>query len=362
MKKIISLLLAAMILVTLVSCGAETPDNKNGQIYIAVVSKGFQHQFWQAVYAGSLAAAEELGVRITFEGPASEAEIDKQISLVGAALDKKPDALCLAAIDVNRLSDKLQAAKNAKIPVIGFDSGIPNAPEGVVVSTASTNNYAAGELAAVKMFEESSVKARITAATSEKPVVIGVLSQDAISLSIIDRTKGFVDKFKELSEGVHSGAVEVIGHSSFAKPATDKAAVTINVAVSSTPEYSDNQISAQDLFKTPNLISVFCSNEGTVTGLLAATDDGKDLARDNGKYKDVIAVGFDAGVAQKQAVKKQYIYGSITQDPYRIGYLAVELAYKAIKGEKIDAVVDTGCKFYNYENIDNPDIAQLVYD
>jgi len=75
-----------------------------------------------------------------------------------------------------------------------------------------------------------------------------------------------------------------------------------------------------------------------------------------------VVIGFDAGIAQKQAVTKRYFYGSITQDPYRIGYLAVELAYRAIKGEKIEAVVDTGCKFYNYENIDDPEIAQLVYN
>ena len=114
--------------------------------------------------------------------------------------------------------------------------------------------------------------------------------------------------------------------------------------------------------ETPNLIGVFCSNEGAVTGLLAATNEGADLDRDKGIYKDIIVIGFDAGISQKQAVRKQYFYGSITQDPYQIGYLAVELACKAIKGEPVDTVVDTGCKFYNYENIDDPDIAQLVYD
>ena len=367
-RKFAFLLFAAILIIalTLASCGDSNsaPKSKtSNRIYIAIVSKGFQHQFWQTVYAGSKAAAEELDVDITFEGPPSEAEIDTQLAMVGAALDKNPDALCLAAIDVNHLNEKLLDAKNAKIPVIGFDSGIPGAPEGIIFSTASTNNYAAGELAAVKMFEESTVKARIMAATADNPVVIGVLSQDAISPSIVDRTKGFVDKFRELSEGVHSGAVEISGHDLFIKPAAGKPAVIINVVVSPTPNYSDNQISAENLFNnTSNLISIFCSNEGTVTGLLAATNDGEDLARDSGKYKDVVIIGFDAGVSQKQAIKKQYIYGSITQDPYQIGYLAVELAYKAIKGEKLDAVVDTGCKFYNYENIDSPDIAQLVYD
>ena len=213
------------------------------------------------------------------------------------------------------------------------------------------------------MFEEKSIRERLSAATPGSPVVIGVLSQDAVSVSILDRTRGFSDKFRELSEGVHSDAVEVTGHSLFTKPSARKAAVNILVRIPASTEYVDVQVTAQNMLeKTPNLIGIFCSNEGTVTGLLAGTDDGKDLDRENGIYKHITVIGFDAGITQKQAVRKRYIHGSITQDPYRIGYLAVELAYKAIKGESVAPLVDTGCKFYDYTNIDNQDIAQLVYD
>ncbi len=45
-----------------------------------------------------------------------------------------------------------------------------------------------------------------------------------------------------------------------------------------------------------------------------------------------------------------------------IGYMAVELAYKAIHNESIDPIVDTDCKFYNAENMNDPDIAKLIYD
>jgi ribose transport system substrate-binding protein len=266
-------------------------------------------------------------------------------------------------IDVGRLNDKLEAAKAAKIPVIGFDSGIPNAPEGTVVSTASTNNYAAGELAAEMMFGEASVNTRVSNATASLPVVIGVLSQDATSVSIVERTRGFADKLRELVEGIHPGAVAVTGHDSFAQPAHGAPAVEIRVLIPATTGYTDAQISAQNLLiSAQNLIGIFCSNEGAVTGLLAATNEGVDLDRETGVYKDITVVGFDAGISQKQAVRNQYFYGAITQDPYQIGYLAVELAYKAIKGEKVEAVVDTGCKFYNHENIDDPEIGQLVYD
>ena len=59
----------------------------DGEMYIAMVSKGFQHQFWQAVKKGAEQKAEELGVRITFEGPAAETEIAQQLEMLTAAID-----------------------------------------------------------------------------------------------------------------------------------------------------------------------------------------------------------------------------------------------------------------------------------
>jgi ribose transport system substrate-binding protein len=44
-----------------------------------------------------------------------------------------------------------------------------------------------------------------------------------------------------------------------------------------------------------------------------------------------------------------------------IGYKAVELAFKAYKGESV-ADVDTGAKFYTYQNMDDADIKGLLYD
>ena len=58
--------------------------------YIALVSKGFQHQFWQAVKQGAEQAAEEYERQVTFEGPTTEADVDQQIQMLQTALDKKP--------------------------------------------------------------------------------------------------------------------------------------------------------------------------------------------------------------------------------------------------------------------------------
>ena len=69
------------------------------KLYIPVISKGFQHQFWQAVKVGSEQAAADFDVEITFEGPESEAMVDKQVEMFQTALDKNPAAICLAAVD-----------------------------------------------------------------------------------------------------------------------------------------------------------------------------------------------------------------------------------------------------------------------
>lgn len=331
--------------------------------YIAVISKGFQHQFWQTVLAGSEAAAEKYNVEITFEGPPSESDISAQVDMVNAALSKNPDAICLAALDTESLNSQLEEAKSKGIPVVGFDSGVPGAPEGSIVSTASTDNYKAGALAAEEMFKAKTVSEKLAAATPAAPVAIAVQSQDATSASLLGRTKGFIDKFVELAEGVHKGGVEVSGHDVFNKKAEGDVAVQVLVTVPPTTSYTDAQAAAQTMLQnTPNLIGYFCSNESSVTGILAATNDGTDLDRENGTYKDLIVIGFDAGAPQKAAVAAGQFYGSVTQDPYMIGYLAVELAYKSINGEKVDELVDTGFKFYNAENMNEPDIAQLLYD
>ena len=356
MKKIIALVLT---LVLALGCMAAMAEEKP---YVALISKGFQHQFWQTVYAGATQAAVDLGVEITFDGPASESDIASQIDMLNAALAKNPAALCLAALDTESVVEQLLTAKEKGIPVIGFDSGVPEAPEGCIISTASTDNEAAGAVGAEKLFAVPEVNEKIAAATAEAPVTVVCFSQDATSASIIGRTTGFLEKFKALCEEVHAGGVAITGHDRYNTAAEVDVVVNICVVVPATTNNTDAQTSAQGLLNMENLIAVFCSNELTVGGLLSATTDGSDLDRENGKYKDLVVVGFDAGANQKAAVRNQWFYGSVTQDPYMIGYYAVELAVKAMNGETIDEVVDTGCQFYTYENIDDEAIAPLLYD
>ena len=196
-----TLLLAAVVLMVAIALpvfaggGAES-SAEGGKLYIPVISKGFQHQFWQTVKKGAEDAAQQYGVEITFEGPPTEADIQPQVQMLVNAMAKDPAAIALAALDTNSVMDQLNEAIRRKIPIVGFDSGVPNAPKGAIYATAATNSYAAAGLAAEKMFPE--IKAKIEAATDAKPVTIVDFNQDATSQSVTDRGKGFRDKMIEL--------------------------------------------------------------------------------------------------------------------------------------------------------------------
>ena len=127
-------------------------------------------------------AAKDFNVDITFEGPETEAMVDKQIEMFQTALDKKPAAICLAAVDCKAFIPLLEKAKAASIPVIGFDSGVDS---DIPFATAATDNIAAAAAAADKMAE-------LIGGSGE----VAVIAHDQTSRTGIDRVKGFTDQIK----------------------------------------------------------------------------------------------------------------------------------------------------------------------
>ena len=350
MKKIVAILLAVLMVLAMSAVAEE-------RLYIPVMAKGFQHQFWQTVAAGAQKAAEDYDVDIYFDGPASETNIDEQVEMLKSEMAKNPKAIALAALSTDAVMAELQECVEKGIPVIGFDSGVPGAPEGAIKATASTNNENAAALAAEKMMEQEGFADMLKAATPENPVVIAVISQEAVSGSIVGRTTGFVNKMVELASEYNT--VSVTGHDLW-KNEVEGAGVIVHVQISATTEATDVATASNAVLNMDGLKAVFLSNEGAVTGFLAATADGSDLA-EGGRYDGLMVAGFDAGATQKNAVRNGWFIGSVTQDPYMIGYYAVELAVKAANGEEVSDV-DTGAQWYTAENIDDEMISMLVYD
>jgi ribose transport system substrate-binding protein len=322
-KQFVVLLSIVVIVAMLAGCAPKaTQPASSGSTaakpYIPVISKGFQHQFWQAVKAGSEKAAKDFNVDITFEGPESESQVDKQIEMLQAALDKKPAAICLAALDSKAAIPLLEKAKAANIPVIGFDSGVDS---DIPVTTAATDNVAAAAMAADKMVE-------LIGGSGE----VAIIAHDQTSRTGIDRVKGFTDQIK---------------------------AKYPNVTIVDTQYGAGDQLKSTDLAKAiiqahPNLKGFFGANEGSIIGVLNAV---KELKME-GK---IVVIGYDSGQQQMDAIRAGTEAGAITQDPIGIGYKCVEAAVKALKGESQPKTIDTGFHWYDKTNIDAADIAPLLY-
>ena len=286
--------------------------------YIAIVSKGSQHQFWQAVQKGATDEAAAKGATITYEGPASESEVDKQLTMLQTALDKKPAAICFAALDSKAAGPLLQKAKDAGIPVVGFDSGVDS---DIPVTTVSTDNIAAAGEAADHM-----------AALIGESGKVAVIVHDQTSQTGTTRRDGFVNRMKEKYPNIKVVAVEYGAGDPVKSADLAKAIMTAN----------------------PDLKGFFGANEGSAKGVLNALKEA-------GKEGKIVAIGYDSGQQQIDAIKSGVMAGAITQNPVGIGAKCVDAALDAIAGKTLPKNIDTGYYWYDKTNIDKPEVQAVLY-
>ncbi|HRM74848.1 MAG TPA: ABC transporter substrate-binding protein [Paracoccus sp. (in: a-proteobacteria)] len=288
------------------------------KMLVPLISKGFQHQFWQAVKAGADKAGEELGVTVTFEGPDNESQVDKQMDMLAAALANKPAAIGFAALDSQAAIPLLRQAQEAGIPIIAFDSGVDS---DIPLATAATDNVAAAALAADKLAELIGGAGKVA-----------VVAHDQTSRTGVDRRDGFVNRMKEAHPQIEVVAIEYGGGDHLKSTEITKAMLAAN----------------------PDLKGIFGTNEGSAIGVVNGV---RELGSTG-----ITIVGYDSGKAQTDAIRDGLMAGAITQNPVGIGYETVKAAVAAAKGETVPANIDTGFFWYDKSNIDAPEIAAVLYE
>jgi len=287
------------------------------QPYVALISKGFRHQFWQAVKDGAEQAGREFNVKVTFEGAQEEGNVEQQIQLLQTTLDKHPSAIGFAAIDSKAAGPLMEQAKNDHIPVIAFDSGVDS---DVPICTASTDNLAAAAEAAKHMADLVGHSGKIA-----------MIVHDQTSVTGVQRRDGFVDYMK-----------------------TKEPNITI-VDI----QYSGDPLKATDIAKAiiaanPDLKGLYGSNEGAAIGVVHAVQE-------LGITGKLSVVGFDSGKDQIDAINSGLMAGAITQNPVGIGYETVKAAVAVIKGQTVPKTIDTGFYWYDKTNITEDKIAAVLY-
>ena len=369
-KKVLAVLLGGcMVVGMLAGCGSNGGDTKTTDgdtktegsgdskgYHFEVVVKSFQSSYWQAAVQGINQACDELGVTANTTGPNAESDIADQVNMLNNAINKNPDGIALAACDQNSVLDSLQSALDKKIPVVCFDSGVPDAPEGSVYATVVTDNEQAGGIAAEHIYE--AIKDRI----GNGQVRVGEVNQDATSANISERGMGFINKFIELAKA-DGKTVAVVGNDFYVNQVKDNgdqasADVILEVAVPAQTTVELCATEASNIMNKDDTIAMFGSNQVSAEGVLTANQNLNKLGTDDDK---IVAAGFDAGSVIKAAVKDGTLLGAVTQSPLMQGKISIETLAKICDGESVEDVTTDGY-WYDSTNMDDEDISPNLYD
>jgi ribose transport system substrate-binding protein len=78
------------------------------------------------------------------------------------------------------------------------------------------------------------------------------------------------------------------------------------------------------------------------------------------KAGQVKLIGWDAGPDAVQGLRDGIVHAIVQQNPEKMGYGGVKAVVAAIKGEEVKRMVDTGVAIVTKENMDDPEIKQLI--
>lgn len=307
--------LSVSILLTFSACNRGATDKS--EKVIAVIPKGVSHFFWQTVKSGAEAAGRDLKVEIAWKGPAQETDVSQQINIVEDAINRRVDGIVLAPSHGDALVPIVERAQREGIPVTIFDSGISTEK---YLSYVSTDNRQGGVVAAKRMGEKLGGKGKVA--------IIGVKKG---SVSTDERENGFVATIKEQFPGIQI-VQWLYGEASAVK----------SLAI------------AEDILTThPDLSGIFSSNESSSVGAVRAI-------RQRGLTGKVLLVGFDSSPDLLQNIKDGGIDSLILQNPFKMGYEGVKTIVDKLNGQTPPRRIDTGVKLLTKENIDSPEMQQLI--
>lgn len=300
--------------------GDSTLDPAKEPTKIAVIPKGTTHVFWKSVEKGAKKAGEDLKVNVVWKGPVKENDRAQQIQLVQQFVTEGVKGIVLAPLDHQALVGPVKEAKEKGIAVVIIDSALDGEAGKDFVSFVATDSAAAGKLGGEHLASLMGGKGNAIVLR----YLVGSASTDSRENGAIAALKG-VSGITMLSDNRYAGA-------------------TPGEAKTQAMNMMDEVKKAQ---------GVFCPNESSTLGMLLAL-------RESGLAGKVKFVGFDSSPPLVAALRAGEIDALVVQDPQRMGALGVESLLKHLRGEKVEAIVDTGAVLVTKANIDDADIKRLI--
>lgn len=300
-------LCGALLLTCLCGCGAD--DTLPVRHSVALIAKSTDSEFWLSAFAGARAAATEYNLDLTISGPGTEEDYETQNWMVDQAVEDGAGAIVFSAIDYDKNAAAIDAAAESGVRIVSIDSGVGS---NHVSTYIGMDNYAAGRMAAQAALERV-----------EGTLCVGIINYNEGTANGQERVQGTMDALEE------SGRAQIA------------AVATTLVDV---PRAQTDTIAL--LLDHPEINVLIAFNEPTSVGVARAI---QVLER----AEDIFFVGFDSNVITIDGLQNGCVDALIVQNPYAMGYLGVESAYKLLTGQggSLEPVVDTSTRIVDRENI-----------
>lgn len=308
---------AVLLCVFLWGCGADTTYSE--QHTVALIAKSTETEFWLSVFAGAEAAATEYNLKLTITGPETEEDYEAQNQMVADAVAEGAQAIVFSAIDYENNAAAIDDAAKKGAKIVAIDSSV----DSQAVSTyIGTDNYAAGQMAAQAALDRLVGTLRI-----------GIVNYDVNSANGQERERGARDLFSSTGRAEIVGAINTLAEAGHAREDT-----------------------LQLLTDHPEINVLLAFNEPTSVGAAQAVEE-------LGLSEDVFLVGFDSNVATVEGIQTGAVDALIVQNPYAMGYLGVESAYKLLSGQSgnMAQVVDTSTQIVDRDNLFSMDSQKALF-
>ncbi len=284
-----------------------TPAMAEDAIKIGFITK-FPVEFFSTMENAAKAYADaNPGVEVVFAQGASGTDIEGQIAHIESMITQGVNGIAITPVDPT-VAPALDKAVAAGIKVVLLDNDIPGWTGRTAIAT--TNNFNAGKIAGEYL--KTKLKDGDT---------IGILEGVPGVPALDDRVKGMM-------AGLDGVAVKIVGQAGTG--CAQEQGVTV----------------AEDLLTAnPDLKAIYAACGPPAVGATQAISNA-GIAND-----DIVMVGFDACCGELDKIVSGQEDATVAQFPAKMGELGVATLVKAIRGEAVEANVDTGAGLVTIDNV-----------
>lgn len=293
-------------------------NTDNRKHYVAVIVKSTTSAYWKSVFAGANAAKTEYNLEITQEGPEDEEDWKTQNEMIDRAVENGAEVIVLSAVDYDNNAAAVNRAAEAGVKIVVIDSDVNS---DLVSCRISTDNYQAGRMVGATVLD-----------SKDETISVGIVNFDAISANGRQREEGFRDEVSADDRVTIAAAIHVNSNTESAKDAT----ITM-------------------LQEHPEINVIVTFNEWTSLGVGYAIRE-LDLG------EDTRVIAFDSNVVSVGMLETGEVDALIVQNPYAMGYLGIESAYRLINGQPLGQTeIDTATTVVTRENMFDSAVQRTLF-